>query len=364
MRYSKELGLLLIFGILLIQSGFSQTETKSKSQESKNKARVAPLAEMEESESQQKSELDFLDAYNSQRESFSPSTNKNLSVEEQSQLDFSLQSMEEAIPNSFSHNYATYVNGNQDVNLISNLEAAYVMEPDNPITYDDFVAYGELTDKTTYKKEFSQKLKDAEVYSKSEMEYNFNVLQSVESESYLITNGNVDTYPLWIYQETEGLEPGVQVVNIDLLQNVEYRNRILKELGINKKPLNENDIYSTVDLILTESKTKNVYLALTVSPQLIKRHSSSLWLTGLALKYDPTASTDNLSLLDEKWQKEFKQNHLESNEAINRNYILMWAQLKDYYANLGKNREVKKLEKLMENVLPSNRDNHRNPASY
>lgn len=264
------------------------------------------------------------------------SRSKQIDIAEQSTLDAIIDGMQEHIPHSYTFYYNNYRNQRHNTDYYSHLELAYDLQPDNPDTYDEFVAYGELINDKTLKKEFSNKLLEANVYSNAVLEYNFNTLNSCSANSILLTNGNEDTYPAWIQQEVFDISTDVQLVNIDLLYSADYCAAVFEEIGV--EPMEITRTTDPIDIyehILDEVRDKDTYLALTAPPEVLKKYHKSLFLTGLAMRYDPDGEFQNLPELHTNWQARFRKEHMRKPDPINKNYVMLLAILNDYYDDIG-----------------------------
>ena len=81
-------------------------------------------------------------------------------------------------------------------------------------------------------KEFYQKLYKSNDISPWLINYNYNVLMSVEKNAILITNGDNDSYPAWMLQNVFGIRKDVSVLNISFSTTKTYLKYRLKEKGI------------------------------------------------------------------------------------------------------------------------------------
>jgi hypothetical protein len=245
-------------------------------------------------------------------------------------LDFIASKVQELAPETFASYYIPYHEVVPSSTTRTLLDQATAVEPNNSLAFDDYVAQGEVNRDSGMKKKYAQKLEAASVYSLPTMEYNFNVLNSLPSNAFLITYGHDDTYPLWIWQEMFGTAPNVQVINIDLLSNAQYCIDICQRLNIPNIDAGSLNAQERIKYLLSGQNT-NIYLALTISPSILKKHSKNLYLTGLALHY-AKVNEYNLAQLSGNWENRFARTYIDVDEPINQNYKLMFTVLADYYA--------------------------------
>ncbi len=272
---------------------------------------------------------------------------KGFTTDQQKTLDGQIAALKESADNSFEYNYLKYVNGNHNTDLISYLEKAYKLKPYDASLFDDFIAYYEIKDNSAKKAEFTKKLMASKSIETGVYQYNENVLRSIDKNGILITNGYDDTYPIWVLQNEKGMRKDVKVLSLDILQNKDYRKRILRKYGL-KDPGIGPENKEFLSKLLYANADKNIFLGFTVPKFALKTLSANLKNTGLALKYAPKRlNTDKLKI---NFENELQLDYLLKNQSsqkvkkLNANYLVTLVQLyKKYKHNAEKREYLKKI---------------------
>lgn len=193
--------------------------------------------------------------------------------EKQSKLENILSEMEKHIPDSYEYNYlkACHTPNSREEERMNSVFKAYEIDPERPETYYLMVDYYDLKGDFKKRREFYQKLYNCRDLAPGLLEYNYNVLMSLEANAILITNGDNDTYPAIMLQDVFSIRDDVLVLNISLTKYLEgyLKNRLQgRDLSVDFEALpdKKDDAFleKFVRYVQDEYPDVPVYFALTV----------------------------------------------------------------------------------------------------
>ena len=274
-----------------------------------------------------------------------------------------VEQMGKAIPNSFEYNLCKWMMSGNDYSDLKYLKAAAALGKDRVEIYHDMINWGEIERDISKRNEYALKLSQSEIASPGMMNYNYNVLMSLNQNAIILTCGDNDTYPLWELQ-AKGIRTDVMVLNLSLLSIDDYRDKIFKELGIiptdsasvaaiKEIVTNKNQIYlfsSLIKLITTLSRQRNVYIGLTVDLAFAEDIDTNLYLVGMAYQYC-TSNIDNIAKLKYNFEHLFALDYLTQHfyndisedltKEINSNYVVPMLKLYVHYKYSGEEEKAK-----------------------
>ncbi len=268
-----------------------------------------------------------------------------------------------SIPNTFEANYIQYWNGNNEEDLFKYLLKAYEIDPTRAETFDDFVTYYEIKRDKVQIKEFCEKWFASNDISEGLMAWNYNMLMSCDENAILITNGDNDTYPAFILQNTKNIRKDIAVLNVYLLANKEYRDAYFKELGIPvfNAPAGSDAIKlnQAVCEHIQKHSNRPFYYANTVDPVNYANVKADLYSVGLAFKYS-NEGFDNVAVLRKNYEKNFLKDYLKVDlkndisqtvvDNINGSYLLPFITLYNHYTETEEKANLENLAILVNTI--------------
>jgi len=279
------------------------------------------------------------------------------------QPDDIVKEMEKEIPESFEYNDVKVWNdGYQDEQNEKYLFKAYELAPDRPELYSSLVNYYEMKGDKAKEQEICKKWFESNDQSANLLNYNYNVLMSLEDNGIIITNGDNDTYPLWILQYALGIKKNVMVVNINLITVDSYRKKLFIENNIPTdefKALEKPEQESIIQHLISKSN-RPVYFANTLYTGYYKKFEKDLYMVGLAFKYSKE-SFDNLAVIRNNYERNFLVDYLKAGfqkdisetimNGMNMGYLPFLIKLYDHYKLSGEGEKAAEIKKLAAMII-------------
>ena len=184
----------------------------------------------------------------------------------------------------------------------------------------------------------------------------------MKKNAILITNGDNDTYPVWMLQDVQDVRRDVIVINRSLALLPDYLNRVLETNNIKafqvQKTAEDYEVSNLSQLInhLKVNSNRPIYFANTVAPDALNKHKKNLYMTGLASKYSESRF-DNMKIMAHHYEKDFLLDYLKVNfeayspystvERMNQAYMTPFLSLHRYYQEKGQKTKAGNLKELI-----------------
>ena len=265
-------------------------------------------------------------------------------------LDEIIDEIRKVIPDSYLYPYLKYYNGDYKIDYLKN---AYKIKPDCADLYWDFILYHEINGTDLQKKEFCKKLYLSKDIISSLYDYNFNILNSTEENSILFTNGDNDTYPVWILQEVKDIRNDVTLLNVHtvfVLRDYLKRKLNEREIEINVENFSKEDIAVFFKQLVSFIKKKYPEISIHIAPTVYEEYKrdikDKLYLTGLVYTYSDK-QLENVSLIKKNLEQNLRLDYLDYDwynerhisqplmERYNLNYIPSFIELAKMYNSKG-----------------------------
>jgi len=261
-----------------------------------------------------------------------------------------LSGIQKNIPNTYEYYYLAHRNDHyQDISL---LEKAIELRPDGADALYSLIDKYQVQGAESKAQKMYERLYASGDIAAGLLDYNYNVLMSTEKDAVLFTNGDNDTFPIWILQKVHGIREDVAVLNVHLIYgHKDYLKRLLTRKNL-KIDLPKEDNRQKFAVKLCQKLQKKypktpIYLALTMSSPYTEPLKEHLYIVGLTYRYT-TGKLDNLALLKKNLETNFRLDNLNYNwyseshimtrsitGQLNDNYITSFVMLAQHYNTSG-----------------------------
>lgn len=203
-----------------------------------------------------------------------------------------------------------YWNSNRDPKKETQLQTAYALNPNDPLSLRFMTGAQYFAGNQAKAYKYYVDWKATGDLPLATEQYAFNVMQSLPNEAVLITNGEMDTYPLLYQLQTIG-NTSIKVVSMALCSRSDNRTRVFANAGL-KAP--DNDVSATfnadyIERLAAANPGKKIYVAATCGPDILRALSSNLYCTGLAYRYS-TTPVDNLTFMRDNVGTKFRMDNV------------------------------------------------------
>ncbi len=148
---------------------------------------------------------------------------------QQQQMENQLKEIKRINENSFQYHLLNYQVGNYDFSKIESLKEAAKIRPNDVSVLKEFSAYSYIMNDEEELRKYLNSLNSMRIFSMDLELFAVSLLHSLPKNTYLITHGESDTYPLLIQQKIKNIRKDVEIISLEHLQSMDYRNRLKKE---------------------------------------------------------------------------------------------------------------------------------------
>jgi len=261
---------------------------------------------------------------------------------ETARMDEIQQRIAKQLPGSFAHNIIAGWNHGYNSEAIQFLKQASLTDESHPVLSYLLTLQHEFNLLDEDRKQSSRALFDAGAVSQSLLSYSYNVLMSVDQNAMLITEGENTMLPLLVLQDVFGIRKDVNVLNLDLLLNDDYRKRKFDALSLSS-PETISKI-SLCELLPGLNSQAKFYFALTIDQQNVLPIKDQLYVVGLASRVT-SERMDNISIIKDNLEKKFLLDYLTVNfngepatatgNVFRANYLVPMLLLTEHYQQTG-----------------------------
>ncbi len=270
-----------------------------------------------------------------------------------------------ATPKSYQANLIMWRNSGNNQKYLKHLEKAYEVNPNNEEVLVNMLTQAKIMgNDLAYSKYCKEYYKTNDVPA-GLLNWGYNLLSGLDNNAIIFTSGDNDTYPCLLVQEAKDFRKDITILNTYLLFKDDYRNRVIKKLGLPQLNITFSEAKSQEEYEANKQKIidhffkhyqHSKYVVTTSIEGFRAQYGEQLHLTGLAYKYSEIA-IDNLSLIIRNYEKRYLLDYLKINFSFNIGeqvaenaqvmYLPALTKLYKHYKNTEQNEKLEEVKTLL-----------------
>ncbi len=257
------------------------------------------------------------------------------------------RTIENAAPTSFEAHMAKFYAEFPDPASFQHLDRAAMRSPERMELIGPKLADANRRNNRSELVQWSRALRDHGNVEPALWDVADDMLASVDADGILVTAGEMDTYPILARQHAQSQRRDVLVIDIRLLDDPAYRQRIWERTRARGKVPGSGDGFIQA---LSTATDRTLFLSTALGADRIGLPHDDLYVVGLALRYDRNGF-DNIPILEKRWSK-LKKNT--GAGPLSRNYLLAGIVLLQHYRQqeieekaMGMEHELRELAKAL-----------------
>lgn len=236
--------------------------------------------------------------YNNERQAALVRGNGHISPADAARLKESADALARIAPASVDARLATYYQDFPEASAFAALEAALAVEPRAPGAVVPRMTLALKRGDADGLRAAAVELRERGLVAPGLLLMAQDLLASVDRGGVLLTGGELDTYPTLAVQHTEAARKDVLVVDVRLLADNDYRQRVWREAGAaGTAPATVQGVVNA----LPQATARPVHLALSLPGELLAPWHERSALTGLTLRAG--GSGEPIAELAARWKR-------------------------------------------------------------
>ena len=231
------------------------------------------------------------------------------------------------------------------------------LKPDHPEVLSIGLLHAEMIGNLKERALIAHKLYQLKLISPSLYNYAYNLLMSVNEGGILFSESGNTCIPMLVLQDVMKVRPDVEIVNVNLLEESLYRDRIMESLP-GKLTGNITDINNFLKLLPEKNPNSSFYYSLTLQRGLILDIENKLNLSGLAFKYikDGGNSSKELAKNTSRFLVDYlltdfnNEGEGAAGRVLEPNYLPGLIILKSHYQKTNQPEKLQKIEQLIYSI--------------